>query len=180
MKKVWKNWIKFGTLSKKLNRHNFSTIYFTVGFIIIIAIFIGFSQILIKSLREDSKKAPSLFANYIYNTKSYLDEAQKNYNDIVTSLDLINENYRQANENSQLLAKIFDRWIRSLSQHQGEEDFYNYFSSEFTEDLKFPLILTDENKYPLTWKNISIPEKNFQDLDNVDKDSLKTLINKWR
>jgi hypothetical protein len=178
MKKVWKNWMKFGKLSKKLNRHNFSTIYFTVGFIIIITIFIGFSQILIKSLREDSKKAPSLFANYIYNTKSYLDEAQKNYNDIVTSIDVINENYRQANENSQLLAKIFDRWIRSLSEHQGEENFYNYFSSEFTEDLKFPLILTDENKYPLTWKNIPIPEKNYQDLATVYQDSLKTLIGK--
>ena len=178
MKKVWKNWIKFGTLSKKLNRHNFSTIYFTFGFIVIIAIFIGYSQILIKSLREDSKKAPSLFANYIYNTKSYLDEAQKNYNEIVISIDLINENYRKANENSQLLAKIFDRWIRSLSEFKGEESFYNYFSSDFTEDLKFPLILTDEKKQPLTWKNIPIPEANYQDLDVATKDSLNTLLNK--
>lgn len=178
MKKIWKNWIKFGTLSKKLNRHNFSTIYFTFGFIIIIAIFIGFSQSLIKSLREDSKNAPSLFANYIYNTKSYLDEAQKNYNEIVYSIEIINKNYRQANENSQLLAQIFDRWIRSLSELRGEEDFYNYFSSEFTEDLKFPLILTDDNKKPLTWKNIPIPETNYQDLDVVYKDSLNSLINK--
>ncbi len=178
MKKVWKNSIKSGILSKKLNRHNFSTIYFTFGFVVIIAIFIGFSQILIKSLREDSKKAPSLFANYIYNTKSYLDEAQKNYNEIVTSLELINKNYHQANENSQLLAKIFDRWIRSLSQIQGEEGFYDYFSSEFTEELKFPLILTDDKKKPLTWKNISIPEVSYQDLDVVSKDSLNALIDR--
>lgn len=176
MKKVWKNWIKSGIVSKKLNRHNFSTIYFTVGFLIIIGIFIGFSQILIKSLREDSKKGPSLFANYIYNTKSYLDEAQKNYNEIVTSLELINENYRQANENSQLLAKIFDRWIRSLSEFQGEENFYNYFSSEFTEDLSFPVILTDDQKTPLTWRNIAIPEVSFQELNPAHKDSLYALI----
>ncbi len=176
MKKAWKTWIKFGTVSKKLNRHNFSTIYFTVGFLIIIGIFIGFSQILIKSLRQDSKKAPSLFANYIYNTKSYLDEAQKNYNEIVTSIEVINENYKQANENSQLLAKIFDRWIRSLSQNKGDENFYNYFTSEFTEDLSFPLILTDEDVTPLTWKNIKIPEISYQDLSEIQKDSLSSLI----
>jgi signal transduction histidine kinase len=165
-------------VSKKLNRHNFSTIYFTLGFLIIIGIFIGFSQILIKSLREDSKKAPSLFANYIYNTKSYLDEAQKNYNEIVTSLEVINDNYRQANENSQLLAKIFDRWIRSLSEFKGEEDFYDYFSSEFTEDLSFPLILTDDKRIPLTWRNIEIPEISYQDLSRAEKDSLISLINR--
>jgi signal transduction histidine kinase len=133
---------------------------------------------MIKSLREDSKKAPSLFANYIYNTKSYLDEAQKNYNEIVVSLDQINENYRQANENSELLAKIFDRWIRSLSKYKGEESFYNYFSSEFTEDLKFPLILTDENKSPLTWKNIPIAETSYQNLNPAAQDSLNLLIKK--
>lgn len=178
MKKVWKSWIKSGIISKKLNRHNFSTIYFTVGFLIIIGIFIGFSQILIKSLREDSKKAPSLFASYIYNTKSYLDEAQKNYNEIVNSLDLINNNYQQANENSQLLAKIFDRWIRSLSEFKGEENFYDYFSSEFTEDLKFPVILTDDKRIPLTWRNIQIPEVSYQDLSLTQKDSLTALINR--
>lgn len=178
MKKTWKNWIEFGTISKKLNRHNFSTIYFTFGFVIIITIFIGFSQILIKSLREDSSQAPSLFANYIYNTKSYLDEAQKNYNEIAYSIELVNENYRLANENSQLLAKIFDRWIKSLSQYHGEENFYNYFSSEFTEDLKFPLILTDADKQPLTWKNIPIPEVNYQDLVVAHQDSLNSLISK--
>jgi len=178
MRKVWKNWTKFGIVSKKLNRHNFPTIYFTFGFIIIIVIFIGFSQILIKSLKEDSKNAPSLFANYIYNTKSYLDEAQKNYNQIVASIEVINENYRQANENSQLLAKIFDRWIRSLNDNQNDDNFYDFFSSEFTEDLKFPLILTDKNKQPIGWRNIPIPEIEFRELDTVHKDSLLSLINK--
>lgn len=178
MKKVWKNWIKSGSLLKKLNRHNFSTIYFTVGFLIIIVIFIGYSQILIRSLREDSKKAPSLFAQYIYNTKSYLDEAQKNYNDIVSSLEQINKNYQQANENSELLAKTFDHWIRSLSEQNGEERFYDYFSTEFTDNLEFPLILADDNKRPLTWKNINIPETSYEQLTLSQKDSLEALIGK--
>src|SRR5690554_147156 len=178
MKKVWKNWIKSGSLLKKLNRHNFSTIYFTVGFLIIIVIFIGYSQILIRSLREDSKKAPSLFAQYIYNTKSYLDEAQKNYNDIVSSLEQINKNYQQANENSELLAKTFDHWIRSLSEKNGEEMLYDYFSTEFTDNLEFPLILADDNKRPLTWKNISIPETSYEQLTLSQKDSLEALIGK--
>ncbi|MBI9031079.1 HAMP domain-containing histidine kinase [bacterium] len=176
MKKVWKNWIRFGKVSKKLNRHNFSTIYFTVGFIIIIAIFIGFSQILIRSLKEDSKKAPSLFAKYIYNTKSYLDEAQKNYTEIVASLEQINQNYSKANENSQLLAKIFDRWIRSLNDSQSNDTFYDFFSSEFTDDLKFPLILTDKDKNPIGWRNINIPEREYQELDIIHQDSLNSLI----
>ena len=176
MKEVWKNWISSGKLSKKLNRHNFSTIYFTVGFIVIIAIFIGYSQILIRSLREDSKKAPALFAKYIYNTKSYLDEAQKNHSDIVNSLDLINKNYQLANKNSQLLAKTFDHWVRSLSEHKGEERFYDYFSTEFTDELEFPLILADENKRPLTWKNINIPETSYEQLTATQIDSLEVLI----
>lgn len=178
MKEVWKNWISSGKLSKKLNRHNFSTIYFTVGFIVIIAIFIGYSQILIRSLREDSKKAPALFAKYIYNTKSYLDEAQKNHSDIVNSLDLINQNYQLANENSQLLAKTFDHWVRSLSEYKGEEKFYDYFSTEFTDELEFPLILADANKRPLTWKNINIPETSYEQLTIAQIDSLEVLIAK--
>jgi signal transduction histidine kinase len=177
MSKAWKNWIKFGKISKKLNRHNFIKVYFTVGFITIISFFLGYSRLLIKELREDSKNAPALFANYIYNTKSYLDEAQENYQNIVTSLDEVNENYKQANQNSKLLAGIFEKWVASLSRDKGEEKFNEYFSSQFTEDLGFPIILTDSDFNPITWKNIDIPEIEYTSLDTDNRNRLDSLRN---
>ncbi|OQY38993.1 MAG: hypothetical protein B6226_02755 [Candidatus Cloacimonetes bacterium 4572_65] len=178
MKHPWKIWTKFGNLSKGVNRHNFIKIYFTVGFIVLIGGFIGFSQILIKNIREDSRKAPSLFARYIFNTKSYLDEAQVNYQAVITNIDAVNKNYEQANDNSKLLAEIFTLWVNSLSDVRGEEKLREYFASEFAQSLTFPIILTDENNRPLTWKNCSIMETEYSYLRKTSQDSLKALLGK--
>ncbi len=176
MSKHWMNWIKSGIISKKLNRHNFIKVYFTVGFIVIISVFIGYSQILIKNLREDSRKTPGLFANYIYNTKYYLDEAQDNYNSIVNSIDEINNNYELSNQKTEVLVGIYEKYIRSLGNEEGTEKFNDYFTSEFSNDLGFPIILTDENYLPTSWKNTSIPEKKYEDLNNSEKRGLETLL----
>jgi signal transduction histidine kinase len=128
-----------------MNRNDLIRIYFILGSLVLMGIFIIYTNILIQNAKEDAQLVPKIFAKYIAYTDSYL---------------------KNAEINSTLVPELFATYLTFVPEDNYEAKIAGYIRDEFIQKITYPVILTDNTRKPTYWKNMDIDENiRFDDLN---------------
>ncbi len=155
MMRLLKNLTGFGTRLNAQKNSNFLQLYFIIGSIVLIGFYITYTNILLKKAKQDSEFIPRSFANYIVYIESQMLEAESN---------------------SKLISELFAKYINSLTEDNYEEILVEYIRDEFVTNIAMPVIIADNEKKPLYWRNLDVPEAvQYKDLSHVYKEHIDKI-----
>jgi signal transduction histidine kinase len=139
-----------------MNRNDLIRLYFILGSLLLMGIFIFFTNILIQNAKNDAQLVPKIFAKYIAYTDSYL---------------------KNAEVNSTLVPELFATYLTFIPEDNYEMKIAGYIRDEFIHKITYPVILTDNARKPTYWKNVGIDEnKRFDDLNFQEQRKLFHFI----
>ncbi len=120
-------------------------IYFIIGSLVLMGVFIVYTNILIQNAKKDAQLVPKIFANYIAYTDNYL---------------------KNAEINSTIVPELFATYLTFIPDDNYDAKMGSYIRDEFIKKITYPVILTDSKRMPTYWKNIEIDEnKRFEELN---------------
>ncbi len=77
-------------------------------------------------------------------------------------------------EDAQVVPNLFARFFSFSTQDNWESLMTQYVFDEIITGIEYPIILTDETKKPLYWRNVGIREEaRYDELDDNERDILK-------
>jgi signal transduction histidine kinase len=143
-----------------MNRSQLIRIYFIMGSLLLMGVFIIYTNILIQNAKNDAQLVPRIFARYIAYTDSYL---------------------RNAQINSEIVPELFAKYLTFVPQDNFENLMSAYIRDEFVRKITYPVILTDPQRNPSFWKNLGIDEnKRYDDLSYPDQRKLFHYLHEMR
>jgi signal transduction histidine kinase len=126
--------------------------------VILIAFYIIYTNVLLQKAKQDSEFIPRSFAKYVVFIESQITEAESN---------------------SKLISELFATYINSLTKDNYDELLVSYIRDEFVSNIKMPVVITDAQKEPLYWRNLSVPETvQFKDLNDDFQSTIESLMAK--
>lgn len=120
-----------------MNRNALIRLYFILGSLVLMGIFITYTNVLIQNAKNDAQLVPKIFAKYIAYTDSYL---------------------KNAEINSTLVPELFATYLTFVPEDNYETKIAGYIRDEFIQKITYPVILTDSKRTPTFWKNVDIDE----------------------
>ncbi len=155
MNQLLKSLMKLGNKLNAQKHNNLLQLYFIVGSIVLIGFYITYTNVLLKKAKQDSEFIPRSFANYIVYIESQMLEAESN---------------------SKLISELFAKYIKSLTEDDYEDILVEYIRDDFVTNITMPVIIADDKKQPLYWRNLDIPESvQFKDLSSVYKEHIEKI-----
>ncbi len=128
-----------------MNRNDLIRLYFILGSLMLMGVFIIYTNVLIQNAKNDAQLVPKIFAKYIAYTDSYL---------------------KNAEINSTLVPELFATYLTFVPEDNYEIKIAGYIRDEFIQKITYPVILTDNKRKPTYWKNVNIDENiRFDDLN---------------
>ena len=158
MRPALKNSTLTGKPPRTSNRFHTLRLYIVGGSLAIFVFFAIYTQFLIQQAKTEQEFVPRIFAQYIAYTDSYL---------------------RAAEKYAQLLTEVSSKYLQFTAQRDFQQQLWDYISTEFMPDNPIPVIITDENMYPLVWKNIPVSNDSlYQDLSLDTQLMMEGLMSK--
>lgn len=84
-------------------------------------------------------------------------------------------------EDAQVVPNLFARFFSFSTQENWESLMTQYIFEEIITEIEYPIILTDEAKRPLYWRNVGIREDvRYDVLDSEEKRVLERILNRMQ